>query len=192
MTVFQLSLLAPGYPRNLDSLGNHIHISNMALLTRQFLYDQLFPSANLPAESVPPHQLPEILCPISVHHSAVATFYAPSDPSGLYGMYRERIRCTSQWRKSGPRRDCAFVVEDQDKAGFEGLSVVRLRLLFSFKHEGILYSCALVEWFVKTHNRRDPDTGLWIVQPDLRTAIHVGDPPRLFAACSSSYACFWY
>lgn len=103
-----------------------------------------------------------------MYHSAVATFYAPSDPSGLYGMYRERLRCTPQWCHAEPRRDCAFIVEDQQKAVFEGMSVVRLRLLFSFKHSGTSYPCALVEWFNKALSDRDTDTGFWVVEPDLR------------------------
>jgi hypothetical protein len=60
------------------------------------------------------------------------------------------------------------VVEDQEKAGFKGLSIVRLQLLFSFKHSGITYPCALVQWFNEVHSCRDGDTGLWVVQPDLQ------------------------
>ncbi|EKM78548.1 hypothetical protein AGABI1DRAFT_41885, partial [Agaricus bisporus var. burnettii JB137-S8] len=80
----------------------------------------------------------------------------------------ERFRCTPQWRHSGPWRDCAFVVEDQDSPGFEGMNVVRLHLLFSFKHSGSSYPCALVEWFNKVWNHCDTDMGLWMVKPDLR------------------------
>jgi hypothetical protein len=43
-----------------------------------------------------------------------------------------------------------------------------MRLLFSFKYSGTSYPCALVEWFNKAQKNRDTDTGLWIVQPDLR------------------------
>jgi hypothetical protein len=148
-------------------LAAHIQIPNFAVLTQRFLFDQLHPASSLPAESVPLTQLPEIDGPIAVYHSAIATFYAPSDPSGLYEMYREHIRCTPHLRNGGQRRDCAFVVEDQNKAGFDGLSVVRIRLLFSFKYSGTSYPCALVEWFNKAQKNRDTDTGLWIVQPDL-------------------------
>ncbi|EKM77022.1 hypothetical protein AGABI1DRAFT_101971 [Agaricus bisporus var. burnettii JB137-S8] len=157
---------AAGYPRNIDSIAEHIQIANFSILTRRFLYDQLDPLALFPAESVPHNRLPEILSDIAIYHSAVATFYAPSDPSGLHGIYR--LRCTPQWRHSGPRRDCAFVVEDQGKAGFGGLSVVRLHLLFSFKHSGTFYPCALVQWFNKVGTHCDADTGLWMVEPDLR------------------------
>ena len=62
---------------------------------------------------------------ISVFHSATATFYAPSDPSGTHGIQRERIRSTPSWRGRGPRRDCAFIVEDETKPGMGGMAVAR-------------------------------------------------------------------
>ncbi|KAG5219546.1 C2H2-type domain-containing protein [Salix suchowensis] len=112
--------------------------------------------------------LPSLRTPVSVFHSAVATYYAPSDMSGRYGMYCERIRCTPNWCREGPRRDTVFLVEDDDQPGLLGMSVVRLRLLFSFKHVGVTYPCALVDWFDRVGQRPDPNTGLWIVKPDLR------------------------
>ncbi|KAF9487693.1 hypothetical protein BDN71DRAFT_1485273 [Pleurotus eryngii] len=139
--------IAPSYPRTLDSLGVHISVPHLPLLTRRFLYDQLYPN---------------------IFHSAVATFYAPSDPCGRHGMYCERLRCTPNWRCEGPRRDCAFLVEDDGLPGWLGISVVRLRLLFSFKHIGVTYPCALVEWLDRVGQQPDPETGLWVVKPDLR------------------------
>ncbi|KAJ6615952.1 hypothetical protein B0H10DRAFT_2039074 [Mycena sp. CBHHK59/15] len=62
-------------------------------------------------------------------------------------MRRERIRSTPSWCKTGPRRDCAFVVEDQNAAGFRAMSVVRVKLFFSFQFD---------------------DTGMWMVEPELR------------------------
>jgi hypothetical protein len=101
---------------------------------------------------------------VSVFASAMATFCAPSDPSGIHGMRRERIRSTPSWRGREPRYDCAFVVEDQEKLGMSGIAVVRVRLLFSVEYDGVHYPCALVEWFKKMGC--DPLTGLWIVHPD--------------------------
>ena len=100
---------------------------------------------------------------ISVFHSAIAKFHAPSDPSGTYGMRRERIRSTPSWRGRGPRRDCAFVVEER-APGMGGMAVVRVLLFFSFEYGGLKYPCALVEWFKKV--RHDPVTGMWVVRPD--------------------------
>lgn len=82
-------------------------------------------------------------------------------------MRRERIRCTPSWRKTGPRRDCAFVVEDQNKRGFRGMSVVRTRLLFSFSHEGEDYPCALVEWYKKIGRGPEASSGMWQVTEEL-------------------------
>ncbi|KAJ7676567.1 hypothetical protein DFH06DRAFT_1266169 [Mycena polygramma] len=84
-------------------------------------------------------------------------------------MRRERIRSTPKWMKhSGPRRDCAFVVENQNERGFRGMSVVRIRLFFSFTHDGIDYPCALVDWFKKVGRSPDLETGMWIVEPEMR------------------------
>ncbi|KAI0691935.1 hypothetical protein BC835DRAFT_1534514 [Cytidiella melzeri] len=159
---------ARGYPSDLNRLADHINQPHFPVLLQRFLFDQLHPESPYGAEAVPVHALPIVRGTLSIFHSATATFYAPSDTSGRYGMYRERIRSTPRWHSNGPRRDCAFVVEDEDQPGFPGMSVVRIRLFFSFKHSGITYPCALVEWFNKFGQRPDPDTGMWVVKPDLR------------------------
>jgi len=102
---------------------------------------------------------------ISVFHSAVAMFHAPSDLSGTHGLRRERIRSTPSWRGLEPRRDCAFVIEDDTVSGMRGMAIVRVILFFSFEYEGVYYPCALVEWFRKV--QRDPVTGMWVVHPDI-------------------------
>ena len=103
---------------------------------------------------------------ISVFHSAIAKFHAPSDPSGTHGMRRERIRSTPSWRGRGPRRDCAFVGEERAPGmrGMTGMAIVRVLLFFSFEYGGVNYPCALVEWFKKVQH--DPITGMWVVRPD--------------------------
>lgn len=110
-------------------------------------------------------------------HSAIAMFFAPSDTSGTHGMRRERIRSTPSWRGGGPRRDCAFIVEDNAKPGMSGMNVVRVLLFFSLFYDDVLYPCALVKWFEKVGC--DPVTGMWVVQPDKthgrqhRTVLHL-------------------
>jgi hypothetical protein len=113
---------------------------------------------------VAPDELQPICSKISVFHSAVATFLAPSDPSGTHGMRRERIRSTPSWRGREPRYDCAFLVEDETKEGMMGMAIVRVMLFFSLDYDDVYYPCALVEWFKKVGN--DPVTGMWVVQPD--------------------------
>ncbi|KAJ7860199.1 hypothetical protein B0H14DRAFT_3084858 [Mycena olivaceomarginata] len=101
------------------------------------------------------------------------------DPSGIRGMRRERIHSTPTGRKHGPRRDCVFVVENQGERGFRGMSVARIWLFFSFTHDGIDYPCALVDWFKKVGRSPDFETGMWIVEPEMKgrvrltTIIHI-------------------
>jgi hypothetical protein len=119
------------------------------------------------------NDLPPINAKISACHSAVVTFHSPSDPSGTHGMRRELIHSTPLWRGHKPRRDCAFVAEDEMKPGMSGMNIVRVILFFSFEHERVYYPCALVEWFERVQH--DPVTGLWIVRPDI---IHGGQNRR--------------
>jgi hypothetical protein len=137
-------------------------------LTQELLAQQL----NIGIDNVPPLNVQ-----VDVFHSAVATFHAPSDPSGAHGMRRKCIRSTPSWRGGVPRRDCAFIVEDDDKPGMRGLGVVRTLLFFSFELNGTYYPCALVEWFKKV--ALDPITKMWVVRPDVvrgrreRSVLHL-------------------
>lgn len=149
----------PMYPRPLSALGNYIGIPALSILTHHFLRNQLHLAPEDPSLPDPA----SLLC--SVFHSAVATFYAPSDISGIRGMRREWIRCTPSWRKGDMRRDCALVVQNEDQVGFRGMSAVRIRLFFSFEHAGHLWPCALVEWFKTRGRSRDTVTGMWVVEP---------------------------
>jgi hypothetical protein len=97
----------------------------------------------------------------------VATFYSPSDISGVGGMRRERIRATKSWRNGPPRHDCIFVETDPDAPGMAGLDIARVRLFFSCTFNGIRYPCALVQWFSRVGQSADPGTGMWVVEPDV-------------------------
>jgi hypothetical protein len=149
-------------PRDLDELSDHLNEPSLALLTRRFLFERLYPNEDSSLTT----DYPLIHSKISVFHSASATFYAPSDDSGIRGMRRERIRSTPSWRNKGPRHDCAFVVEDENLPGMRGLRVVRVKVFFSFTHEGTTYPCALVEWFKTAGRGPDADTGMWKVKPE--------------------------
>ena len=161
-------LSARKYPRHLQGLADHIGQPHLPELTRRYLFDQLIPNAFITSNDITVHQCPQITSPVSVFHSAIATFYAPSDESGIRGMRRERIRSTPSWRGKAPRWDCAFVVEDEDKPGMKGMSVVRVRLLFSFDYEGVTYPCALVEWFKMYGRSPDVETGMWKVRREYK------------------------
>ena len=135
---------------------------NFIGLVRQFLSDQLQTDPDHP-----PAQLPELPEQISVHPSAVATFYAPSDICGVNGMRRERIRAVPSWRRGLGRYDCIFVNADPLAEGMRGLEVARVRSFFSFKSCGVTYPCALVHWYSRVGDEPDPATGMWIVERDI-------------------------
>jgi hypothetical protein len=165
---FLLVLLVRKYPRYLEDLALHIGHPQLTELSRRFLFDQLHPNSEVSSDDVKLEICPEITGKISVFHSAIATYFAPSDECGLRGMRRERIRSCPLWRKKAPRRDCALVVEDNDKPGMKGMNVVRIQLFFSFHYLDKYYPCALVEWFSTIGRSPDLTTGMWRVKPDVR------------------------
>ena len=71
----------------------HVGEPSLPHLTQWFLFEQLHPDED-PSTAL---QLPIISSKVSVFRSAVATFYAPSDDSGIRGMQREHIRSTPSW-----------------------------------------------------------------------------------------------
>jgi hypothetical protein len=135
---------------------------------RQFVYAQRHPGF----EEFPP-TLPEFSSKITVTHSAVASFYAPSDLCGAGGMYRERIRANPHW-KGGGRFDTVFITasddDDQDEGWImHGMLIARVLLFFSFR-DPILREevpCALVNWFVPASELPDPTTGMWVFKPEI-------------------------
>ncbi|KAJ3511752.1 hypothetical protein NMY22_g15551 [Coprinellus aureogranulatus] len=144
-----------------------LQIPSLPYLLENFLHEQLGTTPEDEDEDWEDDCILDFISPISTFRSAVATFFAPSDLCGVRGMRREWLRCTPNWRKTGPRRDCVYLVQDDTKPGFRGLNVVRLKALLSFSYEGTDYPCAVVEWFKKVGRSPDPDTGMWIVQPDM-------------------------
>ncbi|GLB41297.1 hypothetical protein LshimejAT787_0905120 [Lyophyllum shimeji] len=138
-------------PSNIHALAAHVKQPDLPELASRFLYNQLHPDADIPATQLPRHQLPVINSKVRIFNSARAVFYAPSDLSGVGGMRHERIRAARSWYGGAPRYDCVFVGKS-DEAGFRGLHVARVFLLFSFIHDGVAY----------------PYTGMWMVEPDVR------------------------
>jgi hypothetical protein len=142
-------------------------------LTREFIANQL--AAHTGDELPPP--LKTILAGnarVWVHQSATALFYAPSNPSGVHGMKREWIRCTSNWHRRGRREDCVLVSVDPDDAP-RGLQAARVKLFFSveYSHNCIKYLCALVHWYADHGPDPDPDTGMRVLLPSV---CHDGSP----------------
>ena len=60
------------------------------------------------------------------------------------------------------------------------MSVVHIKLLFSFSYGGEEYLCALVEWFKKVSQSPNEQTGMWVVKLEedrqgkrLTTIVHL-------------------
>jgi hypothetical protein len=144
------------YPADLDGLTTQIGELNLSFMAQDLI-------ANLTGKGIDTIVLTPFY-PVSVFHSAVAMFFAPSDPSGSHEMRRKRIHSAPSWYGGEPCRDCAFVVTDQVRSGMRGMAVVRVLLFFSVQFDQVCYPCALVEWFQRV--RHDPSSGMWIVCPD--------------------------
>ncbi|KAF8873810.1 hypothetical protein CPB84DRAFT_1817967 [Gymnopilus junonius] len=148
----------PHFPHHPDSLSHYLNIPHLHTSISCFLYEQLHPDDDTPLDNIPQDQCPHVEGKVRVYPSAVATYHAPSDRSGICGMFRERIRAV--------KYDTVFLAGDAAQQGFCGLLVARVRLFLSVTHCRVSYPCALVEWFLTVGNEPCPDTGMWIVEPD--------------------------
>ncbi|KAK7677769.1 hypothetical protein QCA50_019321 [Cerrena zonata] len=153
-------------PKDIDRIAAHYGLRLLPSYTARFLHEQLHLDVD-DIGRVPDEQLPLVSqCRARVFPSAITTFYAPSDPSGIGGMHHERTRATPLWRRRYPRYDCVFVSTGPGR-GMRGMHIARVRLFFSFTYAEILYPCAFVEWFVAIDDNPDSMTGMWIVEPEL-------------------------
>ncbi|EMD34567.1 hypothetical protein CERSUDRAFT_67025 [Gelatoporia subvermispora B] len=149
--------LAKTYQRHLSrdvrTLAIQVRQPRLLELMRRFLYDQT-------------RLCPDFEGKVYIYYSAAATYFAPSDPSGIGGMHREHIRATPTWFGTSYRFDCVFVGLGMADEGIYGRGIARIRLFLSFKHRGVVYPCALVHWNEVVGNRPDKQTGMWLVQPE--------------------------
>ncbi|KAG2093742.1 uncharacterized protein F5147DRAFT_747883 [Suillus discolor] len=167
--------------QTVPELASEVNVPYLRRLIRHFLFSQLFRNDPCNPEDVPAASCPRHNGRLHVLNSAAATFYAPSDPSGIGGMRREQIHACPSWRNVYPRNDCVFVNTNSDLEGMKGLEVARVRCFFSFRYNwAATYPCALVHWFDKVSDSADEDTGMWIVRPSVRddgtpnlTVIHI-------------------
>jgi hypothetical protein len=144
-----------------NDIATEIGQPDFTELIERFIHDQEHPESDSDTNVVDPGPF---YGNITVYASAVATFHAPSDISGVGGMRRERIHAVKSWRKGPARYDTVFVNMNSAK-GMRGLDVARVRLLFSFAREGVQYPCALVHWFSRVDESPSENTGMWIVEP---------------------------
>ena len=158
--------LVRSYLNTLDGVASAIHLPYLPSLLEEFLHEQLYPDDTITHPRINPHIH---IRSINVYHSARAVFRAPSNDSGLHGMFRELIRATPNWRRgemSGPRYDCVYVAGSGDDRRMGGLLIARVHRFISFKCFGQRFPCAIIRWFSVCGNEPDPDNGMWIVTPD--------------------------
>jgi hypothetical protein len=84
-----------------DLLADQIGQPNLTSLIQCFLRDQHYSDSDSEPSSSASSDLPEFYEKITLYMSAVATFHAPSDISGIGGMRYEHIRAVDSWR-NGP------------------------------------------------------------------------------------------
>ena len=132
----------------------------------RFLHQQSNRNSSSSESESRPAEYPNFNGKIKIFYSAVATFRAPSDSSGITGMHREYIRAMPSWR-GAPRFDCVLINVDSRLPGMLGLEVARIQTFFSLIHELKVYQCALIHWFSRVGTEPDEDTGMWVVEPDV-------------------------
>jgi len=93
---------------------------NLVDLIQQFIYDQQHPD-DVSNASI--SDLPKFYSKITIYPSAVATFHAPSDISGIGGMHHKCICALKSWRNGAGRYDTIFVNTDSSVDGMRGLDV---------------------------------------------------------------------
>jgi hypothetical protein len=163
-----ISISARGYNRDVHQLGSQIGRQDLCELIQRFLYDQQNPNSVILGSDTNLADCPLFSGRVYVYPSAVATFYAPSDLSGIGGMHCERIRAVPSWHNGPARYDCVFAEKDPDADGFRGLHAAQVMLFFRITVDGVTYPCALLRWFVPVGDDPDDETGMWIVEPDIR------------------------
>ncbi|KAG1855266.1 hypothetical protein F4604DRAFT_1883246 [Suillus subluteus] len=139
--------------RNIHALADELGVLNLPRLVQLFLFDQLLADDTHTFDNVPLSACPRFEGRVKVFSSAAASFYAPSDPSGVGGMRHEHIHATPSWRQGPARNDTVFV----NTASEDGIN--------GMEHTRETFPCALVHWFKAIVNEPNPDTGMWMVQP---------------------------
>src|SRR5258708_25627438 len=98
-------------------------------LIHGFLYDQLHGKL-LPSDD----DLPEFHEKIQVHKSVIATFYTPSDLSGVGRLRRELIRAVPSWQDGPSQYNCVFAVTDESVKGICAPHLALFFFSFSFSY----------------------------------------------------------
>ena len=108
-----------------ESIVTEIEQPNFPHLIQKFIYNQQHPN-NIPNADI----LPTFYGKITIYTFVIATFYAPSDISGVGRMHHEHIHAVKSWRKGPAHYDMIFVNTDLSLDGMWGLDVALLDSFF--------------------------------------------------------------
>lgn len=156
------------HSRNVSQLARELSLSSHALHIQlgRFLYGQIHRDPDLDPDDVPIDELPSYAGSIQVYSSAHAKYYSPSELSGPFGMHSEVIRSHPSWFGKFERRDTVLVGIGEDDDPMGGMAVARVMRFLRLRCDGVVYPCALIEWFLPVDDAPDPLTGMWIVKPE--------------------------
>ncbi|KAF9232868.1 hypothetical protein BU15DRAFT_90553 [Melanogaster broomeanus] len=139
--------------RTVLDLAEELNVPELPMLIRYFLYDQQHPDGPQSSTDMLLREMPVYRGRLDVFHSAVATFFAPSDPSGTGGMHCEHIRANPSWRRGAAHYDTYLSTLDN------------IHCFFSFAFLNKTFPCTLVHWYKRIGSQPDDITGLWMVHP---------------------------
>ncbi|KAG1814299.1 uncharacterized protein BJ212DRAFT_1447590 [Suillus subaureus] len=128
------------------------------------------------SDTIPLSACPRFEGHIKVFGSAVSTFFALSDPSGIGGMRHEHIHSVPSSANQGvpvqtvqtcTRCYDTVFVNTGSEDGIHGMEVVHVLCFFSFHYGCDLetFPCALVHWFKLVSDEPNPGNGMWMVKP---------------------------
>jgi len=86
-----MSSVARKYPWKVHELALQINEPDLQNHIGRFIFSQLHPHDPFPTRDQDMSRYTLFENKVSVFHSAVATYYAPSDHSGICGMHKQRI-----------------------------------------------------------------------------------------------------
>ncbi|KAH6901585.1 hypothetical protein BKA70DRAFT_1157797 [Coprinopsis sp. MPI-PUGE-AT-0042] len=157
----------PRCSRTVDEVARAIGDVQLVDRVRQYIHNWIQNDEMQSDRTIPLDHCPDIsTLKVHTYPSARAVFFAPSDISGIEGMRSERIRAVEKWGSDGrPRFDCVLIGKS-DEPGFLGYFVARAFLFFSFRFNGVLHPCALIQWYSTVGDEPCPETGMWMVKPD--------------------------
>jgi len=112
------------HARDVHALADELNVPDLHRLIRLFLYDQFLADDTHTSDNVPLSACPRFENRIKIFNSAAATFFAPSDPSGIGGMRCEHIRSVPSWRGGPARYDTVFI-NTASEDGINGMEVGR-------------------------------------------------------------------